>query len=372
MKLPTLYTRTSSGAVQEWTVEVNGSQYRTHHGQVGGKIVTTAWFDCVATNAGRANERDPDAQAMFEAKSTWSKKVKGGAFEDISKIDEETFIEPMLAKKWEDRESKVKFPVYCQPKLDGMRAVISKKGAFSRNGKPWLTIPHILAQLAPLFEQYPDLVLDGELYTHALKHDFNKISSLIKKTKPTAEDLAESAATVEFWWYDIAVPKKGFTFTERNQLITEISQGNASYSPSVVVVPTYVAADKDHLDSYYGKFMDDGYEGQMIRLNSEYVFKRSDTLLKRKEFQDDEYTIIQICEGNGNKSGMAGYAWMQREDGVKFRTNIKGNFDFLKDLLVNAEQYAGTVGTVKYFNLTPDGIPRFPYLIKLRSGKSED
>lgn len=369
MKLPTLYSRTSTGAVQEWTIEIQGDSYRTHHGQTNGKIVTTEWFVAKATNVGRANERNPEEQALFEAKATWKKKKDGGSFEDVSQIDTVLFVEPMLAKKWEDRKKKVVFPVFSQPKLDGMRAVITANGANSRNGKPWLTIPHILDALEPIFKAHPDIILDGELYTHEYKHDFNKISSLIKKTKPTQADLDESADKVQFWWYDIG--NKSLCFEKRTKLLNDLAKLLPEDSP-IVIVPTYSARSEEELDEQYGKFMEDGYEGQMVRLNRPYEFKRSETLLKRKEFQDDEYMVVQICEGNGNKSGMAGYAWMIREDGVKFRTNIKGNHNFLRDLLVNANKYVGTYATITYFNLTPDGIPRFPYLTRLRDGKGID
>ena len=368
--LPTLYSRTSTGAIQEWTIEVKGGRCRVHHGQVGGKIVTTLWTVCKATNVGRVNERDESAQALFEATALWKKKSQSGYFESIADVDKPTFIEPMLAKKWEDLEKKVSFPLFCQPKLDGMRAVISRHGAFTRNGKPWLTIPHILADLAPLFEQYPDLILDGELYCHGLHDDFNKISSLIKKTKPTLADIIESSEIIEFWWYDIADSTR--SFKERTTFIREAYEQLNLNEGSVVLVETSEVTTKETLDELYGKFMEDGFEGQMIRTDKPYEFKRSATLLKRKEFQDEEYEIVGIHEGNGNKSGMAGYAVMKREDGVTFRSNIKGSHDFLKDLLPKADSLVGTFATIKYFNLTPDGIPRFPYLIRLRDGKGQD
>ena len=371
-KLPTLYSRISSGAVQAWTIEIDADQglYRASYGQLEGKIVTTEWTNVVATNVGRANERDLAAQAQFQAQAIWKKKKDSGYFESIEDIDQPTFIEPMLAKKWEDLEKKVSFPLFCQPKLDGMRAVISRHGAFTRNGKPWLTIPHILADLAPIFEQYPDLVLDGELYCHGLHDDFNKISSLIKKTKPTLADIIESSEIIEFWWYDIADSTR--SFKERTELISEIYDQLNLNEGSIVKVDTHEVADKQTLDELYGQFMESGFEGQMIRIDKPYEFKRSATLLKRKEFQDEEYEIVGIYEGNGNKSGMAGYAVMKRPDGVTFRSNIKGSHDFLKQLLPQADSLIGSFATIKYFNLTPDGIPRFPYLIRLRDGKGQD
>lgn len=370
MKLPTLYSRTSSGAVQVWTIEIQMNAYRTLHGQLGGKIVTTEWYTTTSTNVGRANQRDPDEQAVFEAEACWKKKRDSGMFEDIDAIDTFTFIEPMLAKKWEDRKNKVVFPLYSQPKLDGMRAVITRHGATSRNGKPWVTIPHILEQLVPVFAAHPDLVLDGELYTHEYKDDFNKISSLIKKTKPSSADLAECAKSVQFWWYDIVDPVN--IFSDRYSQIVSLFSGFKLDSNIIVRVPTALIYDDFSLDDIYGEYMSDGYEGQMIRVDSNYECKRSDTLLKRKEFSDAEYRIVSIEEGNGNKSGMAGYAILERPDGKTFRSNIKGNHTFLKELLTHAQSLRGTYATCTYFNLTPDGIPRFPYVTRLRSGSGID
>ncbi len=371
MKLPTLYSRTSTGAIQEWTVEIEDNAYRTLHGQYGGKIVTTSWFTTQPTNVGRANARNTQEQALFEARACWKKKKDSGMFEDILAVDDFTFIEPMLAKKWEDRKSKIEFPVFCQPKLDGMRAIITRHGATSRNGKPWVTIPHILRALEPVFAADPDLILDGELYCHGLHDDFNKISSLIKKTKPTAADLEESASVIQYYWYDIA--DRAYSFSDRVTKIINICSINAFDEKSAIVqVSTYVAVDESALDVMYGFFLEEGYEGQMIRTNHPYEFKRSNTLLKRKEFQDDEYLVVSIEEGNGNKTGMAGYAILEREDGIRFRSNIKGNHDFLKVLLSEAGDYVGKYATCKYFNLTPAGIPRFPYVIGFREGRGMD
>jgi DNA ligase-1 len=96
-------------------------------------------------------------------------------------------IKPMLAHKFD--ESRVDFsePVYIQPKLDGVRCVFTKDGAFSRTGKQFMNVRHIEMALQPLFNTSPHMILDGELYNHKLKHDFEKIISLVRKQKPTDE-----------------------------------------------------------------------------------------------------------------------------------------------------------------------------------------
>ena len=119
MELTTLYSRTSTGAVQQWIIEIEGDKYRTHFGQVDGKQQTTSWTTCKPKNEGRANATSADIQAMREAIALWRKKKESGCFEDINDIDKMTFTEPMLAKKYEDYADKIQFPVYSQPKLDG-------------------------------------------------------------------------------------------------------------------------------------------------------------------------------------------------------------------------------------------------------------
>lgn len=368
MFLPTLYARTNTGAVQTWIVEIDGDKYRTIYGQLDGKLQTTDWTYTQFTNLGRANERTPTEQADFEAKAMWKKKKDSGYYEDVADIDKQKFVEPMLAKKWDDRKDKIKFPVYCQPKLDGLRAVISKNGAFTRNGKQWVAIPHILKALEPVFDRYPDLILDGELYNHDLHDDFNKITSLVKKVKPTTKDLAECEKLVQFHWYDTASDQ--YTFRQRKNWM-EVLFNRFNLDGPIRLVPTYFVESQEELDKLYGEFLDNGYEGQMVREDKPYEFKRSNFLLKRKEFEDAEYKILDIIEGDGNKNGMAGAMVFENHLGHRFNSNIKGDRAYLLELLVNKDQYIGQMATVRYFNLTPEKlIPRFPYVYGISPDKN--
>ena len=377
ISLPTLYSRATTGALREWTVEYSGNAYRTHSGVVGGKITTSDWYVVEATNVGRSNERDLSDQARFEALQKWKKKTETGYFEDAESVDNSVgYVEPMLAKKWEDRKDDVSFPVYCQPKYDGLRCLISAGGiATTRNGKEWKTIPHIHEALVPIFEQFPDLILDGELYNHEFHADFNKITSLAKKTKPTKADLEESAEKLQFYWYDIVDTDSNFA--KRTNLIQQIynrflRQDSGAEHKSIKIVVTNVGNNADELNLYYEQYMAEGYEGQMIRLDQPYENKRSNSLLKRKEFTDEEYRIVDVCEGKGNRSGVAGYMVLAREDNVTFHSNIKADFELLGQYLKDRNKLIGKFATCQYFNLTPDGIPRFPFVIKIREGKGID
>ena len=113
---------------------------------------------------------------------------------------------PMLAYPVSDKPIDYSKPIFIQPKLDGVRCLIqydsdpthefhncSRVEAYSRTGKLWKNIDHILEELVPFFRKYPDVILDGELYNHDLKDDFEKIISLVRKTKPTDEDRLEAS-----------------------------------------------------------------------------------------------------------------------------------------------------------------------------------
>lgn len=361
MLLDELFARTNTGAVQSWTVEVEGDQYRTVYGQVGGKFQTTNWTKCYPTNEGRANERNAEQQALFEAEALWKKKMESGYFKNIYDVDNETFIEPMLAKKFEDYQDELVYPLYSQAKLDGCRAIATKEGLFSRNGKKYVCSPHISEALKDFFKEFPGAILDGELYNHDLKHDFNKLMSLIKKTKPTQKDLQESAQSVQYWVYDLVDKER--QFITRYKFISDYLPQHSALR----VVPTDLANDIKELDELYGKYVGDGFEGQMVRDNKRYENKRSKHLLKRKEFQDEEYKILDIIQGEGNKTGMAGAMVFKNEFGHEFNSNIKGSREFLTELWKDKENLIGRLATVQFFNKTPDkALPRFPYVTRIR------
>jgi len=355
-----LFKRTSSGAVQIWRMEISEDTYRTVSGQIDGIQVVSEWRVALPKNEGKKNGTTGPAQAEAEVAARYKVKLEqGGYHSTIENIDKPKFLEPMLAHKFKPESYSTKdFAsglVYSQPKLDGVRCIVRAEGMFSRRGKPIISAPHIRAALEPLFLADPDFIFDGELYAGALADDFNTIISMAKQSKPTAEDLAKSATGLQYWIYDM--PSSEETFGERTQLISRLL---AECHNSLVVVPTHKAESREALDGLYGGYLESGMEGQMIRDgNSIYESGRTKSLLKRKEFQDAEYRIVHINEGQGNWAGYAKSVTFDLGDGTTFRAGIKGNQEFTKALLEDATAYAGQEATVRYQNLTPDGIPRF-------------
>jgi len=364
----TIYSRTSTGAVQIWRQDREGNKYRTVSGQKGGAQVTSSWTVCEAKNVGRANEVDPIEQANREVEANYKKKLAQGGYKESEKdIDTASFFEPMLAKDYTKKAPKASAVLYSQPKLDGIRCIARASGLWSRSGKPILACPHIAKALAPLFKMDPDLILDGELYNHDLKADFNRIVSLVKQAKPDQEDFKASEEMIQYHVYDLPGTQK---FSERTDALRKIVA--ALKSPYVLYVDTAKVVSDDHLNLIYEAYLEDGFEGQMVRVDGfGYENKRTSNLLKRKEFMDSEFVIVDIVEGEGNRGGMAGYAVLQLTGKVAavylaemgratFKSNIKGDRDFLRSVLARKSELIGKECTVEYFTPTPLGIPRFP------------
>ncbi len=360
MLLKTIYKATNGGKIQEWTIEVVENKYRTISGQTDGKKVVSEWTEVYGKNEGRANATTDNEQALKEAEAKRKLKLERGYFENIKNINKKQYFEPMLACKYEDYKDKLVYPIYSQPKLDGIRCIVTKDGMFSRNGKEIISAPHIRESLDKLFKHEPDLILDGELYADKFANDFNKIVSLVKKTKPTAEDLKESAKNIEYHVYD--VPSVDESFTGRWRELDELA---LDFPNCVKQVETHIITEEFYITDWYENYIERGYEGQMLRTDGKYENKRSKFLLKHKSFIDEEYTILDIVEGEGNRSGTAGYFVFETKDGKRFKSNVKGTWEETAEMLKSKNKLIGKEATVKYFNLTPDGIPRFPYVINI-------
>jgi DNA ligase-1 len=368
MKLETIYKKTKTGATQEWTIEVSDNRYRTHSGQVGGQITTNAWTVVYGKNEGKANGTTDIEQALKEAIAKRTKKLESGYFESINNINEQQYFEPMLAAKWEDYKDKIQYPIYSQAKLDGIRCIVTKDGMFSRNGKPIISAPHIIDSLRNLFVVNPDLIFDGELYADKFANDFNKIVSLVKRTKPTVEDLAESKKNIQYWIYDL--PNEDDTFEIRSQALYDLFMEWSYFNSHCINVDTDVCRSEKEVMELYEGYVEKGYEGQILRLNGLYENKRSKFLLKHKSFQDSEFPILDICEGEGNKTGQVGYMVFEIE-GKRFKSNVKCSWEEGAEILKSKSKLIGKSATIQYFNLTPDGIPRFPYVININREEYE-
>ena len=276
---------------------------------------------------------------------------------------------PMLAYPVSDKPIKYDDKVFMQPKLDGVRCVIQyeipfgsghipnsgKVVAYSRTGKEWKNIDHILFNLKPWFVLNPNVILDGELYNHDLKDDFEKIISLVRKQKPDDIDALESADMVQFHCYDIIDETK--TFEERMNFITQAVPRNHCIKH---VTTDRVYKHEEALNIHHDSNLANGYEGSILRTNDVYACKRSHNLRKFKDFSDAEALIVGWVEGVGKRKGTVGKFMAQDEDGNLFGMPVMDKFKYLQDNFKKMQGCVGKTATFTYFERTKANSYRHP------------
>jgi DNA ligase-1 len=347
-----IFQRDSKGKVRSWQFEVDGARWRTISGLVDGEKVVTGWTECVPKSQDTAEE-----QALFEAHAEEKKKLKRKYHRSIENVSiiRGAGVLPMLAESYE----KWRGPCASQPKLDGIRCLANRHGLWTRSFEQIVSCPHISTALASFFKKFPNHVLDGELYNHALHDDFNEISSLIKRPNADAEAWAKSADIVEYHIYDIATLGSD-DFSKRCLFL----MAHLPDDPVIVNVDTNWHQDEASLDAAYMEYLNKGYEGQMLRFVGPYEGKRSETLLKRKEFIDQEFPFLGFEIANGSWNGIPKTVKIQLPNGKTCAPTIKASKNYCKSLIGKTFD---TV-TVRFQGWTPDGSLRFARAVALHEG----
>jgi len=364
-KQPILYKYTQKGQIQQWQIFSQGDSFWTEEGIQGGTITKSKPTVCKAKNVGRANATTPDEQALAEAKAKWQKKVDGGYNEVLTSGSK--FFEPMLAKEYEEDKIDWSKKVWIQPKLDGLRCINNGESLKSRNGKDFYA--------SHLLHGDESVLLDGELYNHQFKNDFNAISGLFKREEKnrTPQQATDCMLKGQMWVYDM--PSHKGIFSDRYEALKEWVENQVN--PQFVLVPTFRVKSHKEVKAKHKEFMKQGYEGSIIRLDEKYETKRSKNLLKFKDWQDKEFKIIGFEEGEGGRAGTIGAFILDFPEGQgakTFKSNVKGKFDYVTKIWENRDSYIGKDATVEFQNYTPvkikkgvpeGGVPRFPYVIKI-------
>ena len=359
---PKLYKLDADGNLRVWWVEIleeDGKGFlTTSHGLHGGSIVTTEPQLVMPTNVSRSNERNSIDQAHFEFDSLIRDKLSRGRYTtDPTGVLVAPTPKPTLAKEYKKYQSSVwdSDGIVCQqPKLDGIRCLATRDGLFTRQGKSIVSCPHLLEEVGLVLDALPDGVfLDGELYNHDLKANFQKITSLVRKQNPTKESLEETEKWVEYHMYDVSGENR---FWERwASFVMAIDHLNLKH---LKVVPCACPTTPSECDENHISYLQQGYEGSIIRWGDEpYEEKRSKYLLKRKEFDSEEFPVVRIEEGKGDWQGAVKRFTLSR-DGKSFSAGVRGERTVLTEMWKNQE--TPDWATVRFFGRSLDGIPRFP------------
>ncbi len=373
---PVLFGDSSHGKRKMWSVAVVARDSTgviiTTHGYEDGKKVVNERIVSVGKNVGKKNETTPLQQAIQEAESLWNKKRDSGYVENGATPKPATVAQvsvrasttigpvsvplPMLAHDYNKRGKDITFPCYAQRKLDGVRCVaVPGQGLYSRNGKamsPHLT--HIMADVNKC-----SVILDGELYSDELS--FQEIVGLVKKATLKDGD-ADKVKKIYLYVYDIVRPG---TNVERNAALDTLF-GKVKFD-ALRKLQSDTCANLDTVKTLHAKYVAEGYEGLILRnYDGEYnIGHRSKDLQKYKEFEDAEYKVVGFREGDGVEKGCVIWTCVTAK-GQEFAVRPRGTQEERRGLFQTGAGYVGKKLTVRYQELTNDGIPRFPVGIAFR------
>ena len=357
----------SKNKLRVYFIEQEEEKYRMVTGLDSGKQTKSKWTVAKAKNVGRSNETTEKEQAQLEIVARYNKKSNEGYFANVETAKENplgSFFKPMLADTWEKVTSKYRvFPLIADPKLDGMRMTCQKDNAISRKGKKILTANHIMEDLEGFFEKHPSVRLDGELYNHEYKEDFNTLMSIARQMKPTEEDLKLAREKLEFHVYDCYhYDYPNMTADVRKRWL----ERNLPLLHTVKLVEYFDILSQRELDKVKERNLIEGYEGTITRHpDSIYENKRSRWLLKHKDFITEEFKVRDILTGKGNRSGIAGTVEVIFND-IIVGCGLRGSHEYCEKLLENKDQYIGELATIRHFGVTPDLSLRFPVCIDIK------
>ena len=378
LHLAPLYSKTNTGAIQEWSIkvqeEIGCALIITTHGQVGGKLQQTSDTITKGKNEGKANATNYWEQAAAEAKAKHTKQLKKGYVTTIEAAEKgevdaiiEGGIEPMLAPnksypKDDELAKRIVFPCMAQPKLDGMRCIaIIENGVctlWSRTRKLITSVPHVNNDLSLKFPK-GKIICDGELYSHAYKDSFEDLLSILRQETPDIEGVYLNAEyhvydLIESDYCELKPTDQATPFFQRNLALTKFL-----FDGHIKLVPTQTCTSMEDLVKFFEKCEDEGYEGAMAR-NMEAPYesgRRSKHLQKMKRFIDKEFKIIGAEDGRGKDSGTVAKFICVTDDGKEFRCRLKATYARRRELMQHPEMWEGKQLTIRFKRWTNDQKP---------------
>lgn len=345
------YKKGSTGKMVQWTGWSEGDTFYVESGQVDGKKTTTAGVKCIGKQ-----KRTNAEQASFQLNAKLNKKKDDGYLDDMEKAKTHVIMLPMLAHSYTKRSHNITFPCIVQRKFDGVRCFAMPDGRLlSRKGKEFPHLNHLKNNLNRL-------VYDGELYSDDMT--FQELVGLVKRvTLKPGDD--EKMKLIKLRVYDCYDPERPLAdFFPRSCTVEETS---LRFPSGWEAVENFTVNNEDDIYRLQKQFIEEGYEGAMVRNHKgAYALgKRSANLQKVKTFMDDEYQIVGFEQAVGNDVGTV--IWVcQGPTTTPFRVRPRGTREQRREWFTNGNSYIGKMLTVKYQELTDDGIPRFPVGISVR------
>lgn len=299
----------------------------SEYGTINGKITVSADTEVVGKNIRRSNETSNLRQALQTCLSMISKKTKAGySYSDSSNPDIKN-IYPMALDLYSKQGNKLIYPLYIQPKLDGVRCLVKEDGIVSRRLHDIQGFETVVSQCKQIFDLSKEIIgmdinfLDGEFYVHG--KPLQDISGIVRKQ--TDDDREKE--TLEYHVFDVCV-KGDMKFGERFKNLEKLFS-TASNISKLKLVNTHLVRNEIEGDLLFQNYVSRGYEGVVYKSNSAYEYscereKRSRLYLKRKKQMDEEFTIISYDEGKGKSKGTVIFTLVTKERN-EFKCVITGD-----------------------------------------------
>jgi DNA ligase-1 len=256
-------------------------------------------------------------------------------------------ISPMLAKNWEPGMDPTGW--WHSEKLDGVRSVWNKRDLVSRNNNVF-TAPEWFYNYLPSNNS-----LDGELFTK--RQNFQKTVGYVKKKVPIESEWRQ----IKYMVFDL--PEDKSPFEVRYEKLKGIIEHSCDGDPNcpLVLVNQVKIKDNSHLLDLHKNIVKQGAEGSMLRKpGSLYEQKRSSTLLKLKDFDDDDAIVDGFDLGTGKYKSMMGNLNVHWVKDPRIRFNIGSGFTDEQRRNATKLFPVGTKIRVQYNGTTDVGLPRFP------------
>lgn len=361
-RLPLLYSRTATGAINTWQCWVEGPEVVTEWGQQGGQM-QVARFTCEPKNPGKKNGTTAEQQAVKEAISQHKKKLKAKYNDSLESAGETKRIKPMLAQDAEKRKGKIKFPVYVQPKLDGLRAIAlrdeSGKVVLQSRGGEFYNLRHIQEELNHYY--HDDVPLDGELYIHGVS--LQAVNQLVRGQR-------EDMWRIQYHVYDMVEENVPYEQRMEKLLYTE---GLFIHSSSIYRCDALKACSEEDVRQMHANFVRQGFEGAILRTPTGLYREgyRSPDLLKVKSWKDAEFVIHSWARGKGKFENVPTFKCLidpskPPSEENTFDATPKGTEDERAGMLAKADSMIGKLMKVKFFDYSPYGKPLYPVALGLR------
>jgi len=257
---------------------------------------------------------------------------------------------PMIPYSLEKYISKLLYPLYVQPKLDGFRCLsyyLEEKDEIimrSLKGKQFENVNQFMSILKPFFKKYPNFILDGELYfqgksSHAVQHEMSQKNP--------------NVSYIIFDVFDVEDPNE--IFENRWKKIKDFFPKNSMNNIRIFVhiLPTILIKDQKELEKMRENFIkNENMEGIIVRIpNGLYEWnKRSKYILKSKNFYEDLFKIISLNQCKGMCEGAALFQLQCLKDNKKtFWANGTGTLNERRKIYKNSEKYIGKKVYVRYY-----------------------